>query len=151
MAIVGKAAGRYVHAIAHNRDHRPVRRRRRRRSFGAQRALRAGPRPREDLEESLAHLAERVTRRMQRKEQAGRTVILRLRFADYTRATRSHTLAHPIADADAIASALRELLDAAMPMIARRGVTLVGVTVTNLEAAGSAGQLALPLPDEEER
>ena len=145
MAIVGKAAGRYVHAIAQNRDHRPVRRRRGRRSFGAQRALRPGPRSRAELDAALADLAERVTKRMQRKGRAGRTVVLRLRFGDYTRASRSRTLACATAEPAAVALASRELLDAAMPTIAGRGVTLVGLTVTNLDAAGGPEQLALPL------
>jgi DNA polymerase-4 len=143
MAILGKAAGRYVHAIAHNRDHRPVRRSRRRRSFGAQRALRRGEHARAELDDALSGLAERVAERMGRKERAGRTVVLRLRFGDYTRATRSRTLAQPTADAAALAAALGELLDEAMALIDARGITLVGVTVTNLERA-AADQLALP-------
>jgi DNA polymerase IV len=145
VALLGVAAGRYVHAIANGRDHRPVRRRRGRRSFGAQRALRRGPRPRADLDAALADLADRLSRRMQRKGRAGRTVVLRLRFADYARATRSCTLAHATADAAPIAAAGRALLDAAMPLVERHGITLVGLTVTNLDGSGGAGQLALPL------
>ena len=145
IAILGKAAGRYVHAVARNAEFRPVRRRRGRRSFGAQRALGRAPRSRSDLDAALADLAERVTRRMQRKGRAGRTVVLRLRFSDYTRATRSCTLGYATADAAPIAAALRELLDAAMPLVERRGITLVGVTVTNLDGARSTHQLALPL------
>ena len=145
MAILGKAAGRYVHAIARNHDQRPVRRRRGRRSIGSQRALRPGPHPRAELDEAIAGLAERVTSRMQRKARAGRTVVLRLRFGDYTRATaraRSRTRPPP----GPIAAALGELLDGAMPVIEARGITLVGITVTNLDDS-SAHQLALPLPD----
>jgi DNA polymerase IV len=150
IAILGKASGRYVHAIAHGRDDRPVRRRRGRRSFGAQRALRPGPRSRSELDAALADLAERVTRRMQRKGRAGRTVVLRLRFSDYTGATRSRTLAHATAEAGPVSMASRELLDAAMPSIERRGITLVGVTVTNLDGASNAHQLALPLFEDSE-
>ena len=88
MAMLGKAAGRYVHAVANNRDHRPVRRRRGRRSFGAQRALgRGAARARRSSTRRSRDLAERLTRRMERKRRAGRTVVLRLRFGDYTRAT----------------------------------------------------------------
>jgi DNA polymerase IV len=145
MAICGKAAGRYVHAVAHNREPRPVRARRGRRSFGAQRALGRRERTRAELDEALAGLAERVTGRMQRKRRAGRTVVLRLRFGDYTRATRSCTLAYTTADPAPVAAALRALLDEAMPLVARRGITLVGVTVTNLDAGVGDDQLALPL------
>jgi DNA polymerase-4 len=145
MAVLGKAAGRYVHAVAQNREHRPVRRRRGRRSFGAQRALGRRPRTRADLEEALDGLAERVTTRMQRKGRAGRTVVLRLRFGDYSRATRSCTLARATAAPAAIAAASRDLLDAAMPLVARRGITLVGLTITNLEGPDGGEQLALEL------
>jgi DNA polymerase-4 len=142
MRILGKAAGRYVHAVATNREPRPVQRRRGRRSMGAQRSLGRRPRTRADLEEALDGLAERIARRMEGKRRAGRTVVLRLRFGDYTRATRSTTLAHPTGDATAIAAAARELLAAAMPLVERRGATLVGITVTNLDDT-SANQLAL--------
>jgi DNA polymerase-4 len=144
MAILGKAAGRYVHAIANNREHRPVQRRRGRRSFGAQRALGRGPRSREEIEAGVAELAERLADRMQRKRRAGRTIVLRLRFGDYTRATRSSTLGYTTAEPAAIARTARELLDAAMPLIERRGITLVGLTVTNLTGVAD-DQLALPL------
>jgi DNA polymerase-4 len=145
MALLGKAAGRYVHGIARNHDHRPVRPSRGRRSFGAQRALGRAPRPRAELDAMLAELAERVARRMQRRGRAGRTVVLRLRFSDYTRATRSCTLHAATADPGPITAAARDLLAAAMPLVERRGVTLVGLTVTNLDGASSAHQLALPL------
>lgn len=148
VAILGKASGRYVHAIAHNRDGRPVKRRRGRRSFGAQRAMRRGPRSREEIDAALADLADRVTRRMQRKGRAGRTVVLRLRFGDYTRATRSSTLGFATAEAAPIATAAGELLDAAMSLIERRGITLVGVTVTNLDTRTGMEQLVLPLRDD---
>jgi DNA polymerase-4 len=143
MAIAGKAAGRYVHAIAHNRDRRPVRARRGRRSFGAQRALRPGPRTRAELVEAVGGLAERLAERMGRKQRAGRTVVLRLRFGDYTRASRSRTLTRPTAEAARIAAAGEELLTAALPLIERRGVTLVGLTVTNLVETDGASQLPL--------
>ena len=99
-------------------------------------------RPRAELDEAVTGHAERLARRMERKGRAGRTVVLRLRFGDYTRASRSCTLGAPTGDAEAIAPAARGLLDAAMPLIQERGITLVGVRVTNLDAAEGA-QLAL--------
>ena len=142
MVVLGKAAGRYVHAIAHNREPRPVQRRRGRRSFGAQRSLGRRPRTRAALDGAIDDLAERLSRRMAAKARAGRTVVLRLRFADYERAARSRTLAWATGDARAIAKAARELLDASMPVVERRGITLIGLTVTNLDRAG-VDQLAL--------
>lgn len=143
--ILGKAAGRYVHAVAHNREPRPVRRRRGRRSFGAQRALGRRPRSRADLDAAVGELADRLARRLQHKGRAGRTVVLRLRFGDYTRATRSSTSPRPTSSADEIAARGRALLDAAAPMIERLGITLVGLAVTNLDHDVDDGQLRLPL------
>jgi DNA polymerase-4 len=143
MVMLGKAAGRYVHAVAHNREPRPVQRRRGRRSFGAQRSLGRRPRTREDLDGALDDLSERLCRRMQAKARAGRTVVLRLRFGDYTKAARSRTLRWATDDALAIAGAARELLDAAAPLIERRGITLIGLAVTNLDVAVGAEQLLL--------
>ena len=93
MAMLGRAAGRQLHALAHNRDPRRVRARRRRRSIGAQRALGRRARPPRELEAALITLVERVTRRLRAAERACRTVVLRMRFDDYSRATRSHTIA----------------------------------------------------------
>jgi DNA polymerase IV len=64
---------------------------------------------------------------------AGRTVMLRLRFRDFSRASRSHTLPYATANTDAILATARELLARARPLIERRGITLVGVAVGNLQ------------------
>jgi DNA polymerase-4 len=144
MAILGKAAGRYVYALAQNRDFRRVRHRPGRRSFGAQRAL-GGPRSSESAGEALAAVVERVSGRMAKKGSAGRTITLRLRFGDYTRATRSRTLAEPTAAPEALLAVGRELLDAAGPLIGGRGLTLVGITVSGLVDSSGDEQLMLPL------
>ena len=91
----------------------------------------------------LIGLVDRVTRRLRRAERIGRTVVLRLRFGDFTRATRSHTLAQPTSETTAILEAAQALLDDARPLIAERGLTLVGVAVANL-ADDRPVQLALP-------
>jgi DNA polymerase-4 len=143
IALLGRASGRHLHALAHNRDARPVQARRRRRSIGAQRALGRGPRSPGEIDVFLIGLVDRVTRRMRAAGRVGRTVVLRLRFADFTRATRSHTLSQATAETDAILAAARELLASAMPMIERQGISLVGIAVGNLEN-DDAVQLALP-------
>jgi DNA polymerase-4 len=143
VALLGRASGRHLHALAHNRDARPVQARRRRRSIGAQRALGRAPRTPSEIDVSLIGLVDRVTRRMRAAGRVGRTVVLRLRFADFTRATRSHTLSQATAETHAILAAARELLAIAMPMIERQGITLVGIAVGNLED-DDAVQLALP-------
>jgi DNA polymerase-4 len=139
---LGAHAGRHLHAIAHNRDPRRVRRGRRRRSIGTQSAFAGGGRSRSELDALLVTLVDRVTRRARAAKRAGRTVTLRLRFSDFSRATRSRTLAHPTAGTGAILAAARALLAAAKPVIERRGITLLGITVANLS---DEAQLELPL------
>jgi DNA polymerase-4 len=147
MEIVGRGAGRHLHALAHNRDPRRVRTRRRRRSMGAQRALGRSPKTWELLDATLVALVDRITRRLRGAQRVCRTVVLRLRFGDYSRATRSHTLAEATSDTALLLAAARELLGAAQPMIDRQGLTLIGVTLTNLDNEGAV-QLSLPFPDQ---
>jgi DNA polymerase-4 len=144
IAMLGRASGRHLHALAHNQDRRPVQARRRRRSVGAQRALGRSPRSLDDVDAALVALVDRVTRRMRAAGRVGRTVVLRLRFADFSRATRSHTLPHATANTETILITARALLAIAAPMIECRGITLVGVAVSNLED-GRAFQLALAI------
>ncbi len=142
VSMLGVAAGRHLDALAHNRDLRRVQVGRRRGSMGAQRALGRSPRTAADLEAVLAGLVDRVSRRMRKAGRAGRTVVLRLRFDDFSRATRSHTLTQATAHSQTLLHAARGLLAATLPMIARRGVTLVGIAVGNLDDHGE--QLELP-------
>jgi DNA polymerase IV len=141
--VVGRAAGRHLHALAHNRDPRRVRVGRRRRSMGAQRALGRAPRSSDAIDAVVVALVDRLARRLRTARRACRTVVLRLRFDDFSRATRSHTLPEATARTRTILAMARGLLAAAMPMVERRGLTLVGVTLANLEDA-DAIQLALP-------
>jgi DNA polymerase-4 len=143
IALVGRAAGRHLHAVAHNRVVAPVRHGRGRRSVGSQRALGWPGTPAAELGPVLIALVERVTRRMRRARLAGRTVVLRMRFEDFTRATRSRTMHRPTAASEAVLANVRLLLAAALPAIGERPLTLVGVTLSNLER--DSGQLQLPL------
>jgi len=145
--VVGRAAGRQLHALAHNRDPRRVRRGRGRRSIGSQRALGRGGRSWPELDAVVVALVDRVTRRMRAAGRVGRTVVLRLRFGDYTRATRSRTLGRPTASARPILATLRRLMTATRPAIEQRGITLVGITITNLEHVTGGVQLELPVAD----
>src|SRR3954453_196565 len=139
---LGAHAGRHLHAIAHNRDPRPVRRGQRRRSIGTQSAFAGGGRSRSELDALLVTLVDRVTRRARAAKRAGRTLTMRLRFSDFSRATHSRTLAHPTPGTGAILAAARALLAAAKTGIERRGIPLLGITGANL--SGEA-QLELPL------
>jgi DNA polymerase-4 len=146
IAMLGRGVGRHVHALAHNRDPRTVERRRRRASVGSQRARGRETRTRESVDADIVALVDRVTRRMRAARRVGRTVVLRLRFGDFTRATRSHTLPRATASTAEILAAARTLHAEASPEIDRRGLTLVGISVANLEDA-SAVQLVLPIDD----
>ena len=142
---LGRGSGRHIHALAHNRDPRRVQVGRRRRSMGAQRALgRRSPKSPEGLDTVLVALVDRLARRLRAAQRVCRTVVLRMRFDDFSRATRSHTLSEATADTRVILATGRELLSAARPMIERQGITLLGVTLGSLESE-AAVQLALPL------
>jgi DNA polymerase IV len=143
IGVLGRASGRHLYALAHNRDPRPVQTGRRRRSIGSQRALGRTRHSAGAIDTFLVGLVDRVTRRMRAAGRVGRTVVLRLRFDDFTRATRSHTLARPTAHTATILAAARGLLAGAMPTIERAGLTLVGISVANLDDDGAV-QLALP-------
>jgi DNA polymerase IV len=144
VTLVGRATGRHLHALAHNRDPRRVQARRRRGSIGSQRALGRSPTSLAEVDATLVALAERVTGRMRAAHRVGRTVVLRLRFDDFSRATRSHTLPYSTANTRTILDTARGLLAVAAPMIELRGITLVGIAVANLDD-GRSLQLVLPL------
>ena len=144
VSMLGPASGRHLHALAHNLDPRPVRAARRRRSIGSQRARGRHGWTYDTVDADLVTLVDRVTRRMRTAGRSGRTVVLRLRFDDYSRATRSRTLPHATARTERVLAAARALLLDARPMLDVRGVTLVGISVANLDD-GRARQLALPI------
>ena len=142
IAIVGPGPGRHLHALANCRDPRRIETGRRRRSLGSQHAMRytvSAP----DIDASLVAIVDRVTRRLRKAHRVGRTVTVRLRFGDFSRATRSHTLDHATAHTATILAAARSLLELAMPLVYQHGLTLVGLAVSNLDD-DDAVQLTLP-------
>ncbi len=152
---VGKASGRHLHALANLLDPRPVEVGRRRRSIGSQSAIGRARHRRtlDELDVRLAALVDRVARRLRGGERIGRTFTLRLRFDDYTRATRSATLPRSTASTATWLETGRGLLRAAWPIIDERGCTLLGITISGLVDAGPdvPEQLELPLFVEEQR
>src|SRR5688572_2793402 len=143
VSLLGRAAGRHLYALAHNRDPRRVRVGRRRRSIGGQRALGRKRRTPEAIDAIVVALVDRLARRLRAAARVCRTVVLRLRFDDFSRATRSHTLPEATAETRTILATARGLLAAAMPMIEKQGLTLVGLSLANLED-DLGGQLGLP-------
>jgi DNA polymerase-4 len=143
VSMLGRASGRHLHALAHNRDPRPVTVGVRRRSIGSQRALGQRRRSSDELDATLVGLVDRVAPRLRSGKRVCRTVTLRLRFADFSRATRSHTLPWPSSDTALLLTGLRRLLVEATPLIQQQGLTLIGVTLSNLDRVGAV-QLELP-------
>ncbi len=141
--MLGRAVGVHLHALSHNDDPRRVTVGRRRRSIGAQRALGSRPRSPTELDTILLMLVDRLARRLRAAHRVCRTVVLRMRFADFTRATRSHTLMQATENTGAIVAAARDLLATARPTVDDRGLTLIGLALTNL-SKDDAIQLALP-------
>ena len=142
-SMLGKGSGRHLAALAEGRDPRRVQTGRRRGSIGAQSAIGRGRHNAAEIDATAVALVDRVTGRMRAAGRSGRTVILRLRFDDFSRATRSHTLGRATQHTPTVLGTVRLLLETAGPLIRERGITLVGISVTNFDA-GDAVQLELP-------
>ena len=143
VAMLGPHRGRHVHALARLRDARRVQTGRRRRSIGSQRALSRKQRTSAELDTILVSLVDRVTSRLRAADRVARTIVLRLRFDDFTRATRSHTIDQPTAETATMLVVARALLAGAQDLIDQQGATLLGLSVANLDDA-DAVQLTLP-------
>ncbi|MFI5613848.1 DNA polymerase IV [Amycolatopsis sp. NPDC051903] len=148
VSMLGRGAGHHLHALAHGRDPRPVQVGRRRRSMGSQRALGRRRRSMAELDELLVSIVDRLARRLRGASRLARTVVLRMRFADFTRATRSRTLAEATDHTETLLAAARKLLLESQSLVYDRGLTLLGVSFSNLTPHGSV-QLVLPFAVED--
>ncbi len=131
--MLGKAVGAHLHALARLRDPRPVDTTRRRASIGSQRALGRGPRSAEELDLILTQIVDRLARRLRDGDRVCRSVVLRLRFGDFAKATRSRTLGSATDRTAILLTVARTLLTAAGPEIAERGITLIGLSLSHLD------------------
>jgi DNA polymerase-4 len=147
VSILGQASGRHLNALAHNRDPRRVRVGRRRGSIGSQHAMGRARHLPKDIDAVVVGLVDRVTRRMRTADRVGRTVVLRLRFDDFSRATRSQTMPWATSATQPILTTARQLVASVGPVIAERGLTLVGFAVSGIDRSG-AQQLMLPFGGE---
>ena len=141
--LLGPGSGHHLHALAHNRDPRPVVTGKRRGSMGAQHAIGRGDHTAAELDLTLLSLVDRVTGRMRSAGRTGSTVTIRLRFGDFTRSTSSHTLPRPTSHTLTILDVARQLLASRAAVIAEKGITLIGVSVGSLDE--NPMQLALPI------
>jgi DNA polymerase-4 len=138
---LGDAHGRHLHALAWNRDDRAVEPERAVKSVGHEETFPTDVTDRETLVREVRRMAERVGQRLRDAGRVGRTVQLKLRYADFRTITRSRTLPEPTDLAAEIASVARELLDA---VDLGDGIRLLGVTVQQIDdGAGAQGRLPL--------
>lgn len=133
--MLGTAVGAHLHALARLRDPRPVDTTRRRASIGSQRALGTGSRSAEELDLILTQIVDRLARRLRDGDRVCRSVVLRLRFGDFAKATRSRTLGSATDRTAILLTVARALLAAAHPEIAERGITLIGLSLSHLDHA----------------
>lgn len=136
-----------LQALARGQDDRPVRPDRVRKSRGAERTFPEDQYDVERLRQVLALQARDVCDGLQRSQDRGRTVVLKLRYADFSTITRSRSLPSPTDDAEEVLAVAYALLDGTE--VGARGVRLIGVTISNLDrpAPGARGQLQLPFAD----
>ena len=143
--LLGQAQGEKLHALAWNRDPRRIRPRHRARSAGAQSALGRQPATEAVFKPALRHLADRVASRLRARDLAGRTVTVRVRFADMRAVTRSVTLDAPISATTMLAEIAEDLARVALADHPReRTITLLAISVSHI-AVQSELQLELPL------
>jgi DNA polymerase-4 len=143
--LLGPAAGEKLAALAWNRDPREIKTRRRARSAGAQSAL--GRKPAEELvfRPALLHLADRIGSRLRAKSRPGRTVTVRVRFANLNSATRSVTLDAPISATVILAELAVELVRALLADHPHeKTISLLAISVSHLEEHWDV-ELELPL------
>jgi DNA polymerase-4 len=149
--LLGPAAGEKLAALAWNRDQREIKVHRRARSAGAQSAIGRKPAVEQVYRPTLLHLADRIGTRLRAKSRPGRTVTVRVRFADLSSATRSATLDAPISATAIIAEIAEELVRAILaeyPL--ETTISLLAISVSHLEEHWDL-ELELPLGLQDER
>jgi DNA polymerase-4 len=151
--LLGHAAGEKLSALAWNRDPREIRTQHRARSAGAQSALGRKPAVERVFRPALAHLADRIGTRLRAKSLAGRTVTVRVRFADLRSITRSVTLDAPIAATASLAEIAEELVRAALADHPdEKHISLLAISVAHLAKHSKLQlELSLGLKHEERR
>jgi DNA polymerase-4 len=143
--LLGPAASEKLRALAWNSDPRRIVTDRRARSAGAQSAL--GRKPAEDrfVRPALRHLADRIGTRLRAKSLSGRTVTVRVRFADLRSVTHAATLDAPIAATTTLAEIAEELVGEVLRQHPEeRTISLLAIAVSHLERQAVL-QLELPL------
>lgn len=147
-SVIGESSAGHLLDLAHGRDPRQVEPRERRKSIGAQSAFPRGSRDQSQVDSLAAALVDRTARRLREAGRATRTVSVGLRFGDFSRASRARTLPFPTDETKTILAAVRELFEISREEIAEKELTLIGISLGNLERADTV-QMELPLGERE--
>jgi DNA polymerase-4 len=123
--------GDYLFGAARGIDHRPVRADRERKSVGGERTFHENLSEPGELRDTCEKIARIVWERIEASKSRGRTVTLKLRYADFTTLTRARSVPHWIADEQEFTALGRALLDELMPL--PQPVRLMGLTLSALE------------------
>ena len=143
---LGPGAAGHLYALANNQDPRPVERRRKAKSVGAQSAIRSKIRTMEELTPILQRLTDRVAERLRAKDRTARNVTVRVRFGDLSAVTRSATMETPTAATGAIFDLASKLLQKVVDEYPKHETSLIGITTAGL-AVGEPMQLAMGVDD----
>ncbi len=147
---VGESSADHLLDLANGRDPRRVKPRERRKSIGAQSAFPRGSRSGDQIDSLAAALVDRTSKRLREAGRACRTVTISMRFGDFSRSTRAHSLPFPTDSTESILAAVRDLIDQSRPRIEEKELTLIGVSLGNLARADTV-QMELPIGEQEER
>src|SRR5579864_9132881 len=149
--LLGPAARRKLAALAWNRDPREIKTHRRARSAGAQSAIGRKPAEERVFRPTLRHLADRIGARLRAKSLSGRTVTVRVRFADLRSVTRSLTLDAPVSATAILAEIAEDLVRTVLAHHPHeKKISLLAISVSHLKKVSEV-QLDLPLGLEDER
>jgi DNA polymerase IV len=136
-------SGAWYHAIARGEDDRPVQPDRPRKSSGAETTFRQDLSTQAEIEAGVREMADDVWGWCESRRMFGRTVTVKIKYADFQIATRSRSLPAPVADAASLRRISKELVRQVLPP--RLGIRLLGVSVSNFGPGGGVAQLDLPL------
>ncbi len=121
----------YLYRAVRGIDLRQVKADRPRKSVGSERTFERDISSGTGLRETLERIIDIAWDRIERSGASGRTVTLKLKYNDFTPATRARSVAHPVGDKATFAQLARELLDAQLPL--PKPIRLMGLTLSALE------------------
>jgi DNA polymerase-4 len=123
--------GSYYFQIVRGKDQRPVEANRVCKSIGAEESFADDLSGRPAILAALSEIGQTVIDRLEKKQTGGRTVTLKVKYADYQQVTRSRTVADSLTELDSIVTIAKDLLDSTE--VDQRNVRLLGISLSNLD------------------